>query len=130
MPVFRITSGARYSGVPHSVYVSPARVSAIPRQTEQPTILYFLCEAKVDQLKVPLGVNEYVLGLEVAVGDALALVQKLQDQDNLGGVELRGGLVEAACAAEIAEDFAAGAVVELCMLPAGHGVVRARRTTM
>lgn len=43
----------------------------------QRTILYFLCEPKVDQLKVTLGVDENVLGLEIAVGHAFSLVQKL-----------------------------------------------------
>jgi hypothetical protein len=38
------------------------------------SILYLLCKAKVDQLEVALGVDEDVLGLQVAVGDALALV--------------------------------------------------------
>ena len=58
------------------------------------------------------GVNEYVLGLQIAVRNALPLVQELQYQDDLGGVELRRGLVEAARPAQVAEDLAAGAVVE------------------
>jgi hypothetical protein len=62
---------------------------------------------------VPLGINEDVLGLQVPIGDALALVQELEDQHNLGGVELRRGLVEASRSAQVAEDLAAGAVVEL-----------------
>ena len=76
MPVFLITSGARYSGVPHSVYVSPVCISSASSSSNvwQPTILYFLCEPKVDQLKVSFGVNENVLGLQVAVCNAFVLV--------------------------------------------------------
>lgn len=40
------------------------------------TILYFLCEPKVDQLKVTFGINEDVLWFQVAVCNALALVQE------------------------------------------------------
>lgn len=36
---------------------------------------------------MPRGVEEDILGLEVAVGDALSLVQELEDQDDLGEVE-------------------------------------------
>jgi len=61
---------------------------------------------------VAVGVDEDVLGLEVAVGNALVLVQEFENQDNLGGVELGRGLVEAAGAAQVAEDLAARTVVE------------------
>jgi hypothetical protein len=75
-------------------------------------ILHLLGKAKVDQLEVALGVDEDVLGLQVAVGDALALVQELEYQHNLGGVELRCGFVEAARPAQVAEYLAARAVVK------------------
>jgi hypothetical protein len=65
---------------------------------------------------VALGINEDVLGLQVPVRDALLLVEEFQDEDDLGGVEARGGLIEAPRAAEVAEDLAAGAVIELCPL--------------
>ena len=72
-----MTSGARYSGVPHNVYVSPVRVSvSLQSQEARLTILYFLCEPKVDQLKVTFGVNEDVFWFQVAVCNALALVQE------------------------------------------------------
>jgi hypothetical protein len=60
-----------------------------------------------------LCVDEDVLRLQVPVGDALALVQELEDQHDFGGVELRRRFVETARPAQVAEDFAAGAVVEL-----------------
>jgi hypothetical protein len=69
---------------------------------------------------VALGVYEDILGLQVAVGDALRLVEILENEHDLGGVEARGGLVEAARAAEVAEDLAAGAVVELRSLAVIH----------
>lgn len=40
------------------------------------TILYFLCEPKVDQLKVTLGVNKDVFWFQIAVCNALTLVQE------------------------------------------------------
>lgn len=58
-------------------------------------------------------VQQQVLGLEVPVRHALALVQELQDQDNLCGVEARRVLVEPLGLAEVGEYFAARAVVEL-----------------
>lgn len=79
----------------------------------KPTVLDLLGEPEVDELEVALGVDEDVFRLQVAVCDALALVQELENQDNLGGVELGRRLVEAARAAEVAEDLAAGAVIEL-----------------
>ena len=72
-----------------------------------------LGKAKVDQLDVPVLVDEQVLGLEVSVGDAaLLLVQVLQHEDDLGGVEAGDGLVEAPKLAEVGEELAAGDVVE------------------
>jgi hypothetical protein len=59
------------------------------------------------------GVYEYVLGLQVPVRDAFSLVEKLEYQDNLSSVKLRGGLIEAARSSQVAEDLAARAVVEL-----------------
>jgi hypothetical protein len=41
------------------------------------TVLHFLREPKVDQLKVALGVDENVLRLQVSICDALGLVQEL-----------------------------------------------------
>lgn len=41
------------------------------------SILYFLGKPKVDQLKVSLGVYEYILGLQVAVCNAFPLVKEL-----------------------------------------------------
>jgi hypothetical protein len=70
-------------------------------------------EAKVDQLDVALGVEQQVLGLQVPVGDAaLLLVQVLEDQHDLGGVEAGRVLVEAAELAHVGEELAAGHVVE------------------
>lgn len=72
-------------------------------------------------------VDQDVLRLQIAVCHALLLVQELQYQGNLGGVELRGGLVEASRPAQIRKDLAAGAVLQqhiqsLGVLEAGnHG---------
>lgn len=72
-----------------------------------------LREAKVDQLDVAVLVEEQVLGLQVAIGDAiLLLVQELEHEDDLGSVEAGHVLVEAAQLAEVGEELAAGNVVE------------------
>lgn len=76
--MFRMTSGARYSGVPHSVYVSPAESARIAAAYGGVlTVFDLLREAKVDQLQVSLCINEDVLWLQVAVCDALSLVEEL-----------------------------------------------------
>jgi len=61
-----------------------------------PTIAHALREAEVDELDVASRVEQDVLGFEVAVGDALALVQELEGQHDLGDVELGDVLGEAA----------------------------------
>lgn len=72
-----------------------------------------LGEAKVDELDVPVRVEEEVLGLHVAVGDAaLLLVQVLEDEHDLGRVEARDFLVEAPELAQVREELAARDVVE------------------
>ena len=72
-----------------------------------------LGEAKVDELDVALAVEEQVLGLHVPVGyPPLLLVQVLQDQDNLGGVEAGHVLAEPAELAQVGEELATGHVVE------------------
>lgn len=58
-------------------------------------------------------VQEKVLGFQIPICDAtLLLVQILEHQHNLSGVESRRVLVEAPEFAEVAEDLAAGDVVE------------------
>jgi hypothetical protein len=59
------------------------------------------------------GVYEDVLWFQVPICDTFFLMQKFKDEYYLGGVELRGGFVEATCAPEITEDFAPWTVVEL-----------------
>jgi hypothetical protein len=79
-------------------------------------VLDLFREAEVDEFQVALGIYEYVLGLEIAVCDTHLLVEELEDEDYFCGVEFGGCFVEAAGAAEVGEDFAAGAVVELVHL--------------
>lgn len=69
-----------------------------------------------------LSIDQYVLRLQIAVCDAFSFVQKFQDEDDFGSVELRGGLVEASGPAEIAEDLTARAIVKLHQL-AGHDAI-------
>lgn len=58
-------------------------------------------------------IQQQVLGLEITVGDAtLLLVEELEDEDDLGGVEAGDGLVEAAQLSEVGEELAAGDVIE------------------
>lgn len=63
-----------------------------------------LGEAKVYEFDVAVLVQQEVFRLEVSVGHAaLLLVQVFQDEDNLGGIKLRRGFVEAPEFAEVAE---------------------------
>ena len=145
VPVFLMTSGARYSGVPQRVYVSPvpsesanqfslktpippfllstSRPPLLPqllqknhkgkKKNEELTILHPLRKPKIHQLQMPLRINQNILRLQIPIRNPFLLMQKLEYQYNLRGIELRRWFVEAAGAAEVAEDFAAGAVVEL-----------------
>jgi len=95
------------------------------------TVFDLLCKAEVDQFEVAFGVYEDVLGLQVSVRDTFPLVQELQYEDNLGGIELRCGLIEAACSAQVAEDLTARAVVKLSMVsPRPGGILGWGRTNM
>ena len=76
-------------------------------------------KAEVDQFQVPFGVDEDVLGLEVAVCDARVFVEVFEDETDFGGVELGGRFGEAAGATQIGKDFAAGAVFELFVRSTG-----------
>ena len=80
---------------------------------ESLTITQPLRKAKIDKLDVPIRVQQQVLGLEVAVRHALALVQEFQDEHNLCDVEASRALVEPLGFAKVGEYFAARAVVEL-----------------
>lgn len=72
-----------------------------------------LGKAEVDEFQVPVGVQEDVFRFQVPVGDVDGVVQVGEDEGDFGGVELDGGKGEAAGAAEVGEDLAAGAVFEL-----------------
>jgi hypothetical protein len=90
VPVFRMTSGARYSGVPHSVYVSPNYISTGSLSTDHdaPTVFNLLGESEVNQLKVSLRIDQNVLWLQVPVCDTLSLMQELEYQHNFSGIKL------------------------------------------
>lgn len=62
-----------------------------------------------------LCIEEQVLGLQISIGDALMFVQKLENQHNLGSVESRSVLLETLGLAQVGKDFAARAVVKLCI---------------
>lgn len=70
----------------------------------------FLGEAEVGQPYVTLTVQQDVLGLQVAVHDFFG-VEVLDGAHDLGGVEEADGIAEAAAAAQVAEELAAGHVV-------------------
>lgn len=77
------------------------------------TLLHLLGEAKVHQFQVPVGVNQDVLGLHVAVCDSVDPVQVLQHERDLGSIELGHGLLKLGGATQVGKDFAARAIVEL-----------------
>jgi hypothetical protein len=75
------------------------------------TTLNPLREAEINQLKMPVSVNEYVFWLQISVRNPFSLMQIFQDDNDLSGIELRGGFIEPSCPSKIAEDLAARAVV-------------------
>lgn len=94
-------------GSAQGVRLLGSAVVAVPPAAEP------LREAEIDELDVALAVQQQVLGLEVAVGHAvLGLVQVLEHQDDLGGVEAGHVLVEASVLAQVRKELAAGHVVE------------------
>lgn len=62
-------------------------------------------------LEVPIGVDEEVLGLEVAIDDVL-LVQVLEDERDLRGVEAALLVLEPPRAAEVREELAPDHVLQ------------------
>lgn len=74
-------------------------------------IVDLLSETKVNKLEVAIGVEQDVLRFEIAVGDALNVVQVFKDQRDFGDVEAGGGFVEPACTAEEGKDFAARTIL-------------------
>jgi hypothetical protein len=62
---------------------------------------------------MPRGIEEDVLGLEVAISNSLSLMEELEDQDDLSQVEACDVFWETALTAQVAEYFAAGAVIQL-----------------
>jgi hypothetical protein len=83
-----MTSGARYSGVPQSVYVSPVptfiSVRFTTESTQQPqsmggdldneqklTISNSLRKSKIDQFHMPFGIQQYVLRLQISISNSL-----------------------------------------------------------
>ena len=46
-----------------------------------------LCESKVHELDMAVGIEEDILGLEVAVGNSVDIVQKFDCHCDFGGVE-------------------------------------------
>lgn len=60
-----------------------------------------------------LSVYENILGLHIPICNALDVMQELQDQDNLCGVEPGRVEVEPSCSSEISKDLSSWAVVEL-----------------
>lgn len=83
-------------------------------------MIEFLGKSKVDQLEVPLRINEHVLRLHVSIGNALALMKKFQDQDHFGHVEAGGWLIEARGSPEVSEDLSTWTVVKLVEVSNGR----------
>ena len=72
-----------------------------------------LRKPKVHQFEVAVAIDEHVLGLHISIGNVLALVKELEDEDHFRHIEAGGFLVEPGCASEVCEDFAARAIVKL-----------------
>merc|ERR1719491_2758369 len=74
-------------------------------------VLYLLGEAKIGDLEVAGEVEQQVLGLEIAVDNAV-VVQRLQRHDDLRGVEARVVVVELASLAQVREELTSDDVLE------------------
>lgn len=70
-------------------------------------------EPEINELDMPVGVQQEVLWLQVAVDDAEGVVQKGEDEHDLGGVEARRGEGEVVGASQVREDLAAWGVLQL-----------------
>ena len=109
-PLFRMTSGATYSGVPQNVHVfRPActnqkrlldvlpdpsnRAQSLYTTPERKPHLQFLGEPEIDQFHVALRIEQQILRFQVAVDDA-ATVQVFKRLDDAGRVETGGRVVE------------------------------------
>ena len=68
---------------------------------------------------MPFRIDEDVLGLHVTIGHALVVVQEFQNENDLGGVETCGSLVETVGSSQIGEHLPAGAVIQLTSRSAG-----------
>ena len=80
------------------------------RATKGPgTVVYDFGEPEIGQAEVSAGVEEEVLGLEIAVDDVEG-VEILEGEDDGGEVEAGDVGGETLCAAEVGEEFSAGDV--------------------
>lgn len=99
----------------HIEYTFPLQiVSNVSNRFDQVmlTILDLFRKPKVNQLQVPLCVDQDILWLEITVCHTLLLVQELEDQHYFCSVELRSRLVEATRSSEVAKHFSPRTVVE------------------
>ena len=85
----------------------------IVRSLDMHTVDQLLRETKVHQFDMPFSVKQDIFGFHIPVGNALDIMQKLKNEDNLGGIETSGLWVKLLLSPEVRENFAAGAIVEL-----------------
>lgn len=76
-------------------------------------VAHLFREAKVDQFDVPVYVNQYILWFEVSICNALDVVKVFYCQCDFRSVKFGCCVAKGARASEVAEDFAAGAVIQL-----------------
>ena len=87
-------------------------------------VTHLFREAKVDQFDVPVDVDQYILWFEVSVCDALDVVKVFYCQCDFGSVKFGCCVAKGARASEVAEDFAAGAVIQLARSDSFYGIKR------
>ena len=80
------------------------------------TVFKLLCKSKVDQLEVPISINEHVFGFHVSVGNALALMKEFKNEDHLGHIKSGSIFVKARCSPQICEYFATWAIIQLFLV--------------
>ena len=107
--------GPPVDGKPVAAVVDDLRREVLWRSAERVCFVVpdLFGKAEVDQPDVSFCVQQDVLGLQIAVDDALHIMQILDGEGYLGGIESGGVFVEASRTSQVAKDLPAGAVVQL-----------------
>lgn len=88
-------------------------MSSYKRAGEKRASFQLFRKAEIDQLQMPLGINEDILGFQISICDAFLVMEEFEDQADLSGVEACGRFFESAMPSEVGKDLASGAIIQL-----------------